>query len=63
MTTTVCFPSSSRTYANTDPSCSAEWARRIEATHLLQAMTPQEIGSETTSVYDNYVEVLETGQR
>jgi rsbT co-antagonist protein RsbR len=39
----------------------AEWARRIEATHLLQAMTPQEIGSETTSVYDNYVEVLETG--
>ena len=38
-----------------------EWARRIEATNLLQAMTPQEIGSETTSVYDNYVEVLETG--
>src|SRR5919199_1505636 len=38
-----------------------EWARRIEATHLLQAMTPQEIGMETTSVYDNYVEVLETG--
>jgi rsbT co-antagonist protein RsbR len=24
-------------------------------------MTPQEIGSETTSVYDNYVDVLETG--
>ena len=24
-------------------------------------MTPQEISSETTSVYDNYVEVLETG--
>src|SRR5690349_1307894 len=39
----------------------AEWARRIEVTRLLQAMTPQEIGSETTSVYDNYVEVLETG--
>ena len=38
-----------------------EWARRIEATHLLQAMTPHEVGSETTSVYDNYVEVLETG--
>src|SRR5436190_8561898 len=38
-----------------------EWARRIEATHLLQAMTTQEIASETTSVYDNYVEVLETG--
>ena len=38
-----------------------EWARRIETTHLLQAMTPHEVGSETTSVYDNYVEVLETG--
>jgi rsbT co-antagonist protein RsbR len=38
-----------------------EWAGRVGATHLLQAMTPQEIGSETTSVYDNYVEVLETG--
>src|SRR6187549_2335553 len=38
-----------------------EWARRIETTRLLQAMTPQEVGSETTSVYDNYVEVLETG--
>ena len=38
-----------------------EWARRIEATRLLQAMTPQEIDSETESVYDNYVEVLETG--
>jgi rsbT co-antagonist protein RsbR len=24
-------------------------------------MTPQEVGAETTSVYDNYVEVLETG--
>src|SRR3954468_25030513 len=38
-----------------------EWAQRIEATRLLQAMTPHEIGSETTSAYDNYVEVLETG--
>ncbi len=38
-----------------------EWARRIDATHLLQAMTPQEVDSETTTVYDNYVEVLETG--
>jgi rsbT co-antagonist protein RsbR len=38
-----------------------EWADRIDAAHLLQAMTPHEIGSETTSVYDNYVEVLETG--
>ena len=24
-------------------------------------MTPQEVAAETTSVYDNYVEVLETG--
>lgn len=39
----------------------AEWARRIESTNLLQAMTPQEIELETTSVYGNYVEVLETG--
>jgi rsbT co-antagonist protein RsbR len=38
-----------------------EWVRRIEATNLLHAMTPQEIGSETSSVYDNYVDVLETG--
>lgn len=38
-----------------------EWVGRIDAAHLLQSMTPQEIGSETTSVYDNYVEVLETG--
>ena len=38
-----------------------EWAGRIHDSHLLTAMTPQEIHSETTSVYDNYVEVLETG--
>src|ERR687890_551095 len=38
-----------------------EWAARITAAHLLSAMTPQEIFSEATSVYDNYVEVLETG--
>ena len=38
-----------------------EWAQRITVAHLLTAMTPQEIHSETTSVYDNYVEVLETG--
>jgi rsbT co-antagonist protein RsbR len=34
---------------------------RIEQSRLLLAMTPQEVHSETTSVYDNYVEVLETG--
>jgi rsbT co-antagonist protein RsbR len=38
-----------------------EWSARIRDAHLLQAMTPQEMTAETTSVYDNYVEVLETG--
>lgn len=38
-----------------------EWARRITDTQLLTAMTKEEIFSEATSVYDNYVEVLETG--
>jgi len=38
-----------------------EWANRIHGAHLLEAMTPQETTDETTSVYDNYVEVLETG--
>ena len=38
-----------------------EWARRIPEAQLLEAMTPQEIFAEATSVYDNYVEVLETG--
>ena len=38
-----------------------EWANRIRDAHLLEAMTPQEMVAETTSVYDNYVEVLETG--
>ena len=38
-----------------------EWGRRIAEAHLLTAMTPHEVSTETTSVYDNYVEVLETG--
>src|SRR5882672_9636421 len=38
-----------------------EWARRITESHLLTAMTKQEIFAEATAVYDNYVEVLETG--
>ncbi len=38
-----------------------EWARRITNSQLLTAMTKEEIFSEATSVYDNYVEVLETG--
>src|SRR5213595_1745858 len=38
-----------------------EWARLITEAKLLTAMTNEEIFSEATSVYDNYVEVLETG--
>jgi rsbT co-antagonist protein RsbR len=38
-----------------------EWARRITESELLTAMTREEIFAEATSVYDNYVEVLETG--
>ncbi|HEX6336394.1 MAG TPA: STAS domain-containing protein [Jiangellaceae bacterium] len=38
-----------------------EWARRITDARLLTAMTPEEIFSEATAVYDNYIEVLETG--
>jgi rsbT co-antagonist protein RsbR len=38
-----------------------EWATRISEANLLSSMTPQEIFTEATSVYDNYVEVLETG--
>src|SRR3954463_3679900 len=38
-----------------------EWARRIGEAKLLTALTEEEIFSEATSVYDNYVEVLETG--
>ena len=38
-----------------------EWARRITAAKLLGAMTSEEMLAEATSVYDNYVEVLETG--
>ena len=38
-----------------------EWELRIQDAHLLHAMTPQEMAAETTSVYDNYVGVLETG--
>jgi rsbT co-antagonist protein RsbR len=38
-----------------------EWARRITEAQLLTAMSKDEIFTEATSVYDNYVEVLETG--
>ncbi len=38
-----------------------EWAQRITEARLLTAMTNEEIFAEATSVYDNYVEALETG--
>jgi rsbT co-antagonist protein RsbR len=38
-----------------------EWARRITEARLLEAMSETEIFAEATSVYDNYVEALETG--
>ena len=38
-----------------------EWAQRITEARLLTAMTKEEIFAEATSVYDNYVEALETG--
>src|SRR5881409_2153150 len=38
-----------------------EWARLITEAKLLTVMTKEEIFAEATSVYDNYVEALETG--
>src|ERR1700736_5804792 len=38
-----------------------EWARRITEAQLLTAMSKDEIFAEATSVYNNYVEALETG--
>jgi rsbT co-antagonist protein RsbR len=38
-----------------------EWARRISDARLLSVMTDEEIFSEATAVYDNYVTALETG--
>jgi rsbT co-antagonist protein RsbR len=38
-----------------------KWAHRITEAGLLTAMTSDEVFNEATSVYDNYVEVLETG--
>jgi len=39
----------------------SEWARRIRDGQLLTAMTEEEVFAEVTSVYDNYVEAIETG--
>jgi rsbT co-antagonist protein RsbR len=38
-----------------------EWVRRITDAQLLHVMTSEEIFSEVTAVYDNYVDALETG--
>ncbi|HZM71549.1 MAG TPA: hypothetical protein VFB95_14410, partial [Candidatus Cryosericum sp.] len=38
-----------------------EWAHRITHFRLLTAMSREELFAEATSVYDNYVEALETG--
>ena len=38
-----------------------QWVDRIAAAGLLTAMSPEEIFSEVTAVYDNYVAALETG--
>ena len=38
-----------------------EWAQRITKARLLTAMTEQEVFTEATAVYDQYVEALETG--
>lgn len=38
-----------------------EWAQRISEARLLTAISDEEILTETTSIYDNYVDVLETG--
>lgn len=38
-----------------------EWAQRITEAELLMAMTKDEIFAEATSLYDNYVEVLQSG--
>jgi rsbT co-antagonist protein RsbR len=38
-----------------------EWARRISEAELLAVMSDEEIFTEATEVYDNYVDALETG--
>jgi rsbT co-antagonist protein RsbR len=43
------------------PELRQEWVRKITDEQLLGVMTPEEIFSEVTAVYDNYVDALETG--
>ena len=53
--------SSSRTSGTSARGCAKEWVRRVTDAELLRVMTPEEIFSELTAVYDNYVDALETG--
>src|SRR3954467_1625656 len=43
------------------PELRQEWASRITEAQLLRVMRADEIFSEVTAVYDNYVNALETG--
>src|SRR6478672_11111642 len=43
------------------PELRQEWATRITDAQLLRVMRADEIFSEVTAVYDNYVNALETG--
>src|SRR3954467_8421683 len=43
------------------PELREEWSSRITDAHLLRVMRTDEIFSEVTAVYDNYVNALETG--
>jgi len=43
------------------PELREEWATRITNAQLLRVMRPEEIFTEVTAVYDNYVNALETG--
>jgi rsbT co-antagonist protein RsbR len=43
------------------PELRQEWASRITGAQLLRVMRADEIFSEVTAVYDNYVNALETG--
>jgi rsbT co-antagonist protein RsbR len=43
------------------PELLEEWVKRIADAQLLRVMTSEEIFTEMTAVYDNYVDALETG--
>ena len=43
------------------PQLREQWASRISDAQLLRVMSQEEIFSEVTAVYDNYVDALETG--